>query len=91
MTGRSSYKKTVDVLIAISEGKTANEIKSSVQLSRYSYDYIVNKLLNHQLLESQGEVLIVSRKGVNVVNFLNENKKIPEDRVISYAREHNVL
>jgi len=91
VTGRSSYKQTVDVLLAINDGKTSQEIKSSIQLSRYSYDYIINRLKNHQLLEDQGEVLVVSRKGMNVVNFLSENEKIPMDSVVSYAREHNIL
>jgi predicted transcriptional regulator len=91
VTGRSSYKQTIDVLLAISEGKTSNEIKSSVKLSRYSFDYILNRLVNHELVESQGEVLVVTRKGLKVVIFLYENEKIPEDSVVSYAREHNVL
>jgi predicted transcriptional regulator len=91
VTGRSSYKQTIDVLLAISEGKTSNEIKSSVKLSRYSFDYILNRLVNHELVESQGEVLVVTRKGLKVVIFLYENEKIPKDSVVSYAREHNVL
>ena len=91
MTGRSSYKQTVDVLLAIHEGKTSREIKSSIQLSRYSYAYIINRLKKYQLLDCHGELLDVSRKGMNVVNFLRENEKIPMDSVVSYAREHNVL
>lgn len=85
MTGRSSYKQTVDVLLAISEGKSPPEIKTSIQLSRYSYDYIINRLRNYQLLEDTGDVLLVSRKGANVVNFLKENEKIPVDSVVFYA------
>ncbi len=85
MTGRSSYKQTVDVLIAIDEGKSPGEVKKSIQLSRYSYDYIVNRLLNYELVEDRGETLIVSRKGANVINFLKENRKIPLDSVIYYA------
>ena len=85
MTGRSSYKQTVDVLLAINEGKTDHEIKSSIQLSRYSYDYIINRLRNFQLLEEEGEFLVVSRKGANVVKFLKENEKITLDNVAFYA------
>lgn len=85
MTGRSSYKQTVDVLLAISDGKSPREIKSDVQLSRYSYDYIINRLRNYQLLEDTGEVLVVSRKGSNVVNFLKENRTIPMDSVVYYS------
>ena len=85
MTGRSSYKQTVDVLLAISDGKTSQEIKSSVMLSRYSYEYIVNRLRNYQLLEENSGVLMVSRKGMNVVNFLKENQKILLDSVVYYA------
>ncbi len=91
VTGRSSYKQTVDVLIALSEGKTSNEIKSIVPLSRYSYDYILNRLVSHELVEAHGDVLVVTRKGMNVVSFLNENEKIPVDGVVTYARDHNVL
>lgn len=76
---------TVDVLLAISEGKSVKEIKSSIQLSRYSYDYIINRLLTHQLLEDHGEVLSLSNKGVNVINFLKENEKITLDNVAFYA------
>ena len=86
MTGRSSYKQTVDVLLAISEGKTPREIKSSVILSRYSYEYIINRLRSFQLLE-EGDALLVSRKGENVVSFLRENRKIPLDSVVFYAPE----
>ena len=84
MTGRSSYKQTVDVLLAISEGKTPREIKSRVILSRYSYEYIVNRLRSYQLLE-EGDGLVISRKGRNVVNFLKENQKVPLDSVVYYA------
>ena len=78
-------------MLAIHEGKTSREIRSSIPLSRYSYDYASNRLRNYQLLDGHGEVLIISRKGMNVVNFLKENEKVPMDSVISYAREHNVL
>ncbi len=85
MTGRSSYKRTIDVLLAISEGKSPQEIKTGIQLSRYSFEYIINRLRNYHLLEDHGETLTVSRKGVNVVNFLKENEKIPVDSVVFYA------
>ena len=85
MTGRSSYKQTIDVLLAISEGKSPREIKTSIMLSRYSYDYIINRLRNHHLLEDHGEVLVVSKKGFNVVNFLKENEKLPLDNAVVYA------
>ena len=85
MTGRSSYKQTVEVLLAISEGKTPSEIKSSIVLSRYSFEYIVNRLKNFQLLEDHEKALQVSRKGMNVVKFLKENQKLPIDDVAFYA------
>ena len=84
VTGRSSYKQTVEVLLAISEGRSPQEIKTGIQLSRYSYDYIINRLRNYQLLEDHVETLTVSRKGANVVNFLKENQKIPMDSVVFY-------
>ena len=85
MTGRSSYKQTIDVLLAINEGKTSSEIKSSIQLSRYSYDYILNRLRNYQLLEDHGDALVISKKGANVINFLMENKKVSQDRSVYFA------
>lgn len=85
MTGRSSYKQTVDVLLAISEGKTPQEIKSSLILSRYSYEYVINRLRNYQLIEDIGETLVVSKKGLNVVSFLRENQKIPLDHPVFYS------
>jgi len=82
-TYRSSYQQTIKVLRAISEGMDPSEIKSKIKLSRYSYDYVVNRLLTNNMLEYRGEALVLTNKGYNVLNFGNESVRIAaESRTI---------
>ena len=82
-THRSSYQQTIKVLRAISEGMSPGDIKSRIQLSRYSYEYIVNRLLSNAMLELIGEDLVLTNKGYNVLNFVKENARIDaENRAV---------
>ena len=77
-THRSNYQQTLKVLKRIAQGLDSNEIKSKLFLSRYSYNYTVNRLLANDLVEySEGE-LVVSRKGCNILKF---EKEYPETTV----------
>ena len=59
------------------------DIKSRIQLSRYSYEYIVNRLLSNAMLELIGEDLVLTNKGYNVLNFVKENARIEaENRAV---------
>jgi len=82
-THRSSYQQTIKVLRAISEGMSPSDIKSRIQLSRYSYEHIVNRLLSNAMLEHIGEDLVLTNKGYNVLNFVKENARIDaENRAV---------
>ena len=71
-THRSSYQQTIRVLRAISEGMDPAEIKSKIKLSRYSYDYVVNRLLMNNMLEYRGESLVLTNKGYNVLTLVTK-------------------
>ena len=82
-THRSSYQQTIKVLRAISEGMSPSDIKSRIQLSRYSYEYIVNRLLSNAMLEHIGEDLVLTNNSYNVLNFVKENARIySENRAV---------
>jgi Mn-dependent DtxR family transcriptional regulator len=65
----------LNVLREIALGLEENEIKSKLFLSRYSYNYTVSRLLSNGLVEYEGETLVVSRKGENVLRFEKEHPK----------------
>lgn len=65
----SNYQQTLKVLREIAEGLDQNEIKSKLFLSRYSYNYTVNRLLANDLVECIESELVISRKGFNVLKF----------------------
>lgn len=62
MKGRSSYQQSINVLRAIGDGLTPSEIKSREGLSRYSYQFVVNRLINTELVDYQGDCLILLKK-----------------------------
>ena len=81
-THRSSYAQTLNVLREIAAGLEENEIKSKLFLSRYSYNYTVSRLISNGLVEHEGDRLVVSRKGENVLRFEKEH---PEGIADSYS------
>lgn len=68
-THRSSYNQTLLVLKEIADGLEPSEIKSKLFLSRYSYNYTVNRLLANDLVEYKDNILVLSCKGLNVLKF----------------------
>ena len=84
MKGRSSYQQSVNVLRAIRNGLTPSEIKSREGLSRYSYQFIVNRLINFGLVDYQGDCLVLLKKGLNVMSF-GENEKIKIEKAALIA------
>jgi hypothetical protein len=52
--GRSSYQQSITVLRAISDGLSKSEIKTGEGLSRHSYRYVINRLINAGLCRVQG-------------------------------------
>ncbi len=82
MKGRSSYQLSVKVLRAVGDGLTPGEIKSREGLSRYSYRYVLNRLINAGLVEDRGDSLVLLNKGLNVLSFEGE-KNVPEIENIS--------
>ncbi len=69
---RSSYAQTIKVLKEIAAGLNPNEIKSKLYLSRYSYNYTINRLVANDLVEYNNRELAISRKGFNVLKFEQE-------------------
>ena len=45
-------------------------------MSRYSHEYIVNRLLTNAMLEHIGDALVLTNKGYNVLNFVKEYARI---------------
>lgn len=71
-THRSSYEQTIKVLKEIAKGLQPNEIKSKLYLSRYSYNYTINRLVQNGLVEYKDRKLALSRKGFNILKFEQE-------------------
>ena len=75
MKGRSSYQLSINVLRAIGDGLTPSEIKSREGLSRYSYRFVVNRLIKAELIEDRGDSLVLLKKGLNVLSFDGEKDR----------------
>ena len=73
---RSNYRQTLGVLKGIASGLHPKEIKSELSLSRYSYNYTINRLIANDFIEYEKGKLVVSRKGVNILKF---EKEYPEE------------
>ena len=59
MKDRSSYQQSTSVLRSIDDGLTPSEIKSVEGLNRYSYQFVVNRLINTELVDYQGDCLVL--------------------------------
>ena len=76
---RSSFQSILAVMREIAEGHNQKEIKSKLFLSRYSNNYIINRLFSNDLIEYSERMLVVSGKGRNVLNFEKEHPEIEHD------------
>ena len=78
-THRSSYQQTLQVLKEIANGLDPSEIKSKLFLSRYSYNYTINRLHANDLVEYREGTLVLSKKGINILKFEQE---YPEKKML---------
>lgn len=79
--GSSSYQRSIKVRRAIGDVLTPSEIKSREGLSRYSYRYVVNRLINSRLVEEQGDNLVPLKKGLNVLSFGDKDRAEAEKAI----------
>ncbi|MCW4050069.1 MAG: hypothetical protein NWE89_10085 [Candidatus Bathyarchaeota archaeon] len=75
---RSSYQQCIEVLQAIKVGMTPKEVKKILRLSRYSYKYIMNRLLRNQLVELTENGYELTNKGTNIINYNIPDEKAPK-------------
>ncbi len=85
MKGRSSYRQSISVLRAIGDGLTPSEIKLREGLSRYSYQFVVNRLINTELVYYQGNRLVLVKKELNVMIFDGEKEWIKIEKAPQIA------
>jgi Mn-dependent DtxR family transcriptional regulator len=72
---RSSFTQTLEVLKSIERGEPPEILKNRLQLSRYSFEYTMNRLLSNKLIELNPEDYYkTTQKGKNILTY---NKKDP--------------
>ena len=85
MKGRSSCRQSISVLRAIGDGLTPSEIKLREGLSRYSHQFVVNRLINTELVDYQGNCLGLVKKELNIMSFDGEKEWIKIEKVAQIA------
>ena len=85
MKGRSSYQVSINVLRAIGEGLTSREIKSREGFSRYTYQFVINRLIKSNLVEDHGDGIVLLKKGLNVLSFVDENGMKETEKAVQIA------
>jgi hypothetical protein len=66
---RASYHQCIGFLACVRDGLDARGIKERLGLSRYSYEYTVNKLLRYRLIAYEVKDLLLTEKGANVLRY----------------------
>ena len=66
---RASYHKCIGFLACLRDGLDAGGVKVRMGLSRYSYEYTLNKLLRLGLVTYERGKLQLTEKGVNVLRY----------------------
>lgn len=75
-SSRTNYSKCVCFLACVGDGLDPNGIKERMGLSRYSFDYTLNKLLRLGLVALEGEVPRLTERGANVIRYrVNESAR----------------
>jgi hypothetical protein len=65
------------VLKSIERGDPPDLMKSRLQLSRYSYEYTLNKLLSSNLIKTDSNgTFCTTKKGKNVLGYKNEDESV---------------
>ena len=73
----------LEALRAIDAGGSPSEIKSKLELSRYSFKYTINRLLRNNLIaENQDKTYTLTQKGRNVLGYYTrEPRAFPKTMV----------
>ena len=80
---RSSFTQTLDVLKSIESRELPELAKNRLQLSRYSYEYSVSRLLLNNLIESNPEgCYLTTKKGKNVLGYNNDEDPLNHQRPV---------
>jgi len=66
---RTSFGQCLDFLACVRDGLSARAIKERLGLSRYSYEYTRNRLLRLRLVIYDGDQLLLTDKGLNVLTY----------------------
>jgi Mn-dependent DtxR family transcriptional regulator len=66
---RASYQLCLVFLACVQDGLSPHGIKERLDLSRYSYEYTLNKLLRLRLIDYKGNQLTLTDRGVNVLSY----------------------
>ena len=64
---RTSFGQFLGFLACVRDGLSACSIKERLGLSRYSYEYTLNKLLRLRLVFYNGDRVLLTDKGLNVL------------------------
>ena len=76
-SNRSGFRSLLEALRAIDAGRSPNEIKSKLELSRYSFQYTINRLLKNNLItENQDETYTLTQKGRNVLGYYTREPRV---------------
>ena len=71
---RSCFTQTLEVLKSIERGETPEILKNRLHLSRYSFEYTLNRLLSNKLIEPNPEDYYkTTQKGKNIISFNNKD------------------
>jgi len=80
---RSSFTQTLEVLKSIERGELPELAKNRLQLSRYSYEYSVSRLLLNNLIESNPEgYFLTTNKGKNVLGYNDDEDSLNHQRPV---------
>jgi Mn-dependent DtxR family transcriptional regulator len=66
---RTSFILCIDFLSCVGDGLNTHDIKEKLGLSRYSYEYTLNRILRLELVAYEGGKLRLTEKGANVLRY----------------------
>jgi Mn-dependent DtxR family transcriptional regulator len=68
-SSRINYRMCVRLLACVGEGMDPNTIKQVMGLSRYSYDYVLGRLVKLGLVVLEGRSPRLTDRGANVLRY----------------------
>jgi DNA-binding IclR family transcriptional regulator len=66
---RTSFSQCLGFLSCVRDGLSVSGVKERLGLSRYSYDYALNRLLKLGLVVYDGERVLLTDRGLNVLTY----------------------